>query len=664
MAVVDWDFVPKAEDFVFGGYDAKSCPEKIRKEHDPSYAGIEQDPPTPGDARRMEAGNIREQQVIAQWMAALLEEEVFLIPACDRSAESRLRRGKMTYDLMLNPGSVKVIINARLPQLWDTHRTGEPDALVRGDLKPNGRWVWIPVDMKDHKSLEGTRKGLTWKVSSFAKPYENEAQEKELYPGIPQKVDALQLAHYHRMLESLGFENDAPVGAIIGRESELVWHDLSQALYNSISGSGRQLVSAIDYYDKAFAERLEIAKAAKKGVALCGPEWKQECTGCPFRTACHDELKIDLDHITLLPGVTPGRAKVHYSAGVETVAELSRLHHPTALLVDAGVDVSALIVAASREDAASEVKDFFTDAKPEHLQACADVGIVVAGDVKQIDPRTARYSGKKPWRLADTIDQARVAKIGKVHRPRGVPFLDVPRARIEQDIDIEDAPAPDGSGNLVYMIGVRDAGYSERDGENVRTRTEYHCFADYTGTEAGEARVFSEFWDHITTMRALARGRRYGYRAYHYTQHEDAAFRMLAEKHAGKPGIPALEEVNEFLESKFWVDLYPVVSTQLIWPTESLTLKDVAKWVRFSWRDSDPGGGNSITWYEDAVSNPDPAVRLENQRRLEEYNADDCHAQLEIRDWISRFGETRQPGKRLPSVEVLDKRFYRRRQRS
>lgn len=659
MEEFDWDYKTTDGDFVFGGYDAKSCVEKIRKTYDAAYADVILEEPTPGDAGRMEAGNVRETEVINLWVAAMDEKFIKLIPSCDRSAESKLRRGKMTLETMRDPGDVIVIINARLPQLWATHRTGEPDALLRDGKNALGQWVWLPVDMKDHKSLEGARKNLTWKVSTLSKPEYSEASEKALYPGVPQKVDALQLAHYHRMLETLGHASEEPRGAIIGRESILVWHHLNDALYGLKEDGKTIKYGALDYYDKAFEERLSVAKAAKKGVALTGPEWKAECKGCPFRGVCHDELKMDLDHITLLPGITPSRAVAHYKNGITTVAELSRLHHPTAVLIDAGINVLDLISVGKMHADNMQVSAILIKPTEQEYAALKKAGVSTVKDLAKLDIKTAGYSDLKVWNLAASIDQARVTKVGKVHRPRGVDFIDIPRMRIEEDIDIEDAPHPNGEGSIVYMIGVRDAGYSERTGENIRTRTEYHCFSDYSGTDEGERKVFSDFWAHITHMRQHAKIRKYGYRAFHYTQHEDSMFRNLALKHAGHDGIPTIEEVNAFLSSKVWVDLHPIAATQMIWPTESVTLKDTAKWVQFTWRDSDPSGDNSIAWYYDAVNHPDPKVRLENQKRLAEYNADDCHAQLEIRNWLSRQGETRQPGKALPSVADLDRRFYR-----
>jgi predicted RecB family nuclease len=228
------------------------------------------------------------------------------------------------------------------------------------------------------------------------------------------------------------------------------------------------------------------------------------------------------------------------------------------------------------------------------------------------------------------------------------------RTGIEEDIDIED------SNGFVYLIGVQTY-QRRREGENYKIKATYHAFETWTQGEAGEARVFAEFWEHIVGQRHFAKSNKWGYRAYHYTHHEPIAFRKLAARHAGKPGIPTLEELNEFLDSKEFIDMFPILTTEMIWPTESLTLKSVAKWARFHWRDSDPGGGNSLAWYKDAVDHPDEEVRLDNRKRLKMYNHDDVAAQVAIRNWLSDLGEARVLGKRIPKVDSTDKRFSRKR---
>jgi hypothetical protein len=631
--------------YVLGGYDAKSCSEKVRKSHDPIYAGIELELPTSGAQQRMEAGIARELEVGKLWLSSLEPRKIKVIDQCDRSDASKKRREVATLDAMKNPGTIQVIWNARLPQQFTSHRTGEPDALVRGRAR-NGLPTWYPVDVKDHRSLEGSNKPKPVNVTSLLKPGIENITQANLGAGVPWKSDALQLAHYVRMIEDLGFAPATSRGGIIGREGLIVWHDLKASIYNHDT-LGK--IDAMAYYDHEFEIRTKIADSAIKGIALSGPEWKLECADCPFRTVCKDELKLDLDHITLLPGITPKRAQAHYAQGVYRVDQLARLDWKTACLVDIGLDVPSLI-----DEALSLPKSTPLSSIVKIDQKIADkLSLRTAADIAGLDPVTAAYADNPVWNLTGSIDQARVSKIGKVHLQRDVTFVDMIPTAIEQDVDIEDC---DG---FVYLIGVRTVG-RKKVGEDWKLRSEYNAFVDWSGTPEGEAKVFSDFWAHITAWQEKAKTNKWGYRAYHYTKHEDSAFIGLAERHAGHSGVPTVEDVRSFLDSKEWIDLYPVMAKQLIWPTESITLKDIAKWVRFSWRDSDPGGGNSIAWYKEAMQIADPVIRDANRERLLQYNADDCEAQAKIRDWLNSLGEARKPGQRLPNVAQLDKRFTRR----
>ncbi|MFM7089084.1 MAG: TM0106 family RecB-like putative nuclease [Candidatus Paceibacterota bacterium] len=631
------------KEILLGGYDAKSCPEKVRKNYAPEYQGIEKDPIPPGDLARMESG-VRFETSIGEVLSSKLKSKLAIVPACDRSVESKALRESITTDLMREPDGVLVIWNARLAPQSEQNRTGEPDALVLVGSKDDGSPIWAPVDVKDHKSLEGSRQESSWLVSELGSPLVIE--ERKLGDGVPQKSDALQLAHYHRMLESLGFSGEA-VGGIIGREGVIIWHKLDEALYRH-PDLGK--ISALEWYDYEFRSRVEIAEAAVSGVALSSPEWKTECTSCVFRTTCHDELKIDMDHITLLPGITSDRAKTHYKRGVTSVAALARLDWRTAKLVDQGLDVASAYQTSLERDPSDLIETFV---KESDVKVYHEYGIKTVLDILKLDPRTAAYSLTGVWHLAESIDRARVAKIGKVHLSRGVEFVKLERTAIEEDVDIEDA------NGYVYLIGVRTSG-RKRVGEHSKQRAEYHSFVNWDQSPEGEARIFAEFWAHVTGMSTYAKSNKYGYRLYHYSKHEPTTFKTLASRHAGRSGVPTVEQVEAFFARKDVIDLYPLLADQLIWPTESNSLKELAKWVRFSWRDSDPGGGNSLAWYALAVGNDDDAIRKENQQRILDYNADDVAAQVALRDWLSRLGETRAPGKRLPNVSALDKRFSRR----
>jgi predicted RecB family nuclease len=69
----------------------------------------------------------------------------------------------------------------------------------------------------------------------------------------------------------------------------------------------------------------------------------------------------------------------------------------------------------------------------------------------------------------------------------------------------------------------------------------------------------------------------------------------------------------------------------MIWPTTSLSLKELAKFLGFKWRDTDPSGAGSIQWFHEWVETGDDSIR----RRILEYNEDDCRAMRVLVDALS-----------------------------
>jgi predicted RecB family nuclease len=562
-----------------------------------------------------------------------------VIPACDRTSESKQLREALTVAAMA--AGVPVIWNARLPVDLDGGRSGEPDALIACGVVDN-LTRYAPVDAKHHKSLTGTAKGRRWKVSSLSDPHLASAVDTDLGAGVTHDGDDSQLAHYHRMLEPLGHaQTDEVWGAIIGKEQQVVWRRLD-------TGHGAGKLSALDRYDTTFAVASQVAQhaAAAKVDPTLGPlvpaERKSACAECPWRDLCADDL-VDADDITLLPGITPTRARVHRQRGIHKRSQLARLNRTAATLIDAGVDVVALRASASKVDPTTSVSGFFTSDAHDRIVAA---GVRTAADALAVDARTAAYSGSGLWNLA------RVAKAGKPHRARGVADVPVTRTTFELDVDIEDA---DGR---CYLIGVADTWRRTRDG-SVRTRTDYHAFVDWSHSDVGEARVFAEFWAYLMGQKDKAEANRWGFKVYHYTQHETRYFRHLARAHAGRPGVPTPAELEAFFASGAWVDLHPQVVGPVIWPTEDHGLKSLAKLAGFDWRDETPGGANSIAWYAEAIGT-DPDVADVARQRLLDYNEDDLLATLALRDWLTRHGTARHLGQGLPGVEALDRRFARR----
>lgn len=651
----------RTEDLPFGGgYLGKTEACAVANNHNPLVQGLQVPLPTAVIAR-MEEGNDFESRVGASFRTALSSPEyVFLDYSHDDLDEvTRLAWEADTMSAMAD--GALFIWNARLPRNAQTRRTGEPDFLVRAGDERNaqGKWAYRPGDVKHHKVLESAKTVRSFALSSYADPrLEGASVTDVLGGGKPKLSDGQQLGHYVDMLEDLGHNVDpgqTRYGAILGKEELIVWFDLDERNYRFLDRATGQkrLMSPIEIQRQEFAHRMSVIRRELARVIdpsldpLVGPEHKSACTECVWRTLCHDEmLSLPGVHITLLNGITPERAQVHYQMGISTIAQLAALDWRTATLVDAGMDVEDMIDSARMLEATKAAS--FGDQAQRELMRKLD--IVTYGDVAQLDRATARYSGMGAWHLAESIDQARVYLAERVHRKRGVGHVALAQVAVEWDVDMEN-----GSDGLIYLWGVK-----ETIRRNGTVTQRYIPFCDFSGTEEGEATAFANFWTQLQATRTKVREQHQGgFRAFCYSGAENRCMRALARRHAGVLGVPSLDEVEEFIASDDWVDLLEVLDRNLIWPTETMGLKDVAKYVKFAWRDEDANGGSSVTWYDDALH----AVLLEDREaavaRILDYNEDDVTATYVLREWLRRLGEARRPGQKLPGVEALEGRYRR-----
>ncbi len=93
---------------------------------------------------------------------------------------------------------------------------------------------------------------------------------------------------------------------------------------------------------------------------------------------------------------------------------------------------------------------------------------------------------------------------------------------------------------------------------------------------------------------------------------------------------PAVFERYVSQEFDLYTDLIVPYSD---WPTYSYGIKQIARQVGFKWRDSDPGGANSIAWYNEYLADPS---RPELKQRIIDYNEDDCLAMIAVKDYFVR----------------------------
>ncbi|MDR1711132.1 MAG: TM0106 family RecB-like putative nuclease [Propionibacteriaceae bacterium] len=116
---------------------------------------------------------------------------------------------------------------------------------------------------------------------------------------------------------------------------------------------------------------------------------------------------------------------------------------------------------------------------------------------------------------------------------------------------------------------------------------------------------------------------------YHYSDYETVRIARLASSTHDEQ----LRWAQRYSQSHF-VDLFKIVRANFF-GTHGLGLKTVAHHgAGFAWRDEDPGGLNSMRWFEDAVGGESDEIRDQAAGRVLEYNEDDVRATWVLRKWL------------------------------
>ncbi|PRX47830.1 putative RecB family nuclease [Prauserella shujinwangii] len=275
----------------------------------------------------------------------------------------------------------------------------------------------------------------------------------------------------------------------------------------------------------------------------------------------------------------------------------------------------------------------------EELSRGRDVSLVVRGEdamelrragVSTVDELAALDPADEPpiqWTGTTFPDAVALARawLADLTVVRRVGEVSVPRADVEVDIDMESF-----GDSGAYLWGCL------LSGADIGVERGYHAFATWEPLPTvDEARSFAEFWTWLSDVRARAASAGLTFRAYCYNALAENRWLFgSAERFAGLPGIPSRGEVQSFVDSAEWIDLFRSVSEQFLC-SHGKGLKVVAPVAGFTWRDPEAGGEASMRWYRDAVgmdgAAPDPVQRA----RLLRYNEDDVLATRALREWMA-----------------------------
>ena len=223
------------------------------------------------------------------------------------------------------------------------------------------------------------------------------------------------------------------------------------------------------------------------------------------------------------------------------------------------------------------------------------------------------FPGIGPTTLKKLHARARLISIGEKAKPYLRESVTLPVADLELYFDVETDPIQD----ICYLHG-----FVERRGGDNNSERFVSFFAEEPTAEA-EEQAFADAWRYIQESRPCV--------IYYYSKYERTVFRKLRDKY---PDVCTENEMEALFDPELAIDLYyDVVHKATEWPTRDFSIKTLAKYLGFDWRDSHPSGAASIEWFHRWTETRDTTIR----QRILDYNEDDCRAMRVLRDAIGGF---------------------------
>lgn len=566
----------------FEARTALYCLEYLHKKYAPSAFDLslklkEGDDKLADEYKRL--GNLHEEKVLEKVRANGLRVHQIDLSETYQSKSVQTAEALIRHDIDIILGAnIDQETEDHLATLIDGYSKTDPDRISRPDLLirvgENGHPLWAPVDVKSHGAIgKNTSHSLERQNLDLTTP------DEATVVGRFKKEDALQLAHYSIHLQNLGFALPDGRAGIIGKDGEFFhWAQLDQVLL----GAGKAAPSAIIVYYEKFkiAQDLSLKAIAKDKDHSIFVNSKSRitpgdygCLRCEFNEVCLKAVQ-DFDdgngHVTLLASVTPD----------------------------------------------------FQDRYIREIDSIADLRI--ASNLPQ-QAESAKIRAR--------VWQTEIPELLKTNGPLNIPEFD-----IEIDIDLENSQAalfesfeeelPGKDQVYLYGYGILDRTVS-KDWKDAR----FHSIVNFEDTVKAEIYVLGEMWKVLQAEVANADAAGQSIGIFHYSKHEQSWFKKFARRHATVPGVPTLNEVEDFM-ARYFVDLYDF-SRQVALPVTGYGIKSLAKLARFEWRVDDPSGAGSLLKYREAINQSlSDEERKANQDWLISYNIDDVKATFSVREYL------------------------------
>lgn len=114
---------------------------------------------------------------------------------------------------------------------------------------------------------------------------------------------------------------------------------------------------------------------------------------------------------------------------------------------------------------------------------------------------------------------------------------------------------------------------------------------------------------------------------YHFSEYETEAIRRLGQRYSTPKAV-----IQNLVDR--CVDLHRLLVNRVILPVENYSLKSLAQWLGFRWREEGVRGDQTVCWYDQWLHQGD----RDALDRIVRYNEDDCRATWTVKQWLWKFG--------------------------
>ncbi|MBE9124979.1 MULTISPECIES: TM0106 family RecB-like putative nuclease [unclassified Coleofasciculus] len=315
---------------------------------------------------------------------------------------------------------------------------------------------------------------------------------------------------------------------------------------------------------------------------------RQKCSLCHWYSSCY-AIAQSQQHLSLLPGVTPNRYRDLQSLGIKTLEALAETPIRTLefLFGDQIADDLVQQAQATLQNRAilRQRRNVPVKTPPlEPLSAISENGCSVSSTQEPTNDQLSPL-----FDYTDTI----------------------PTASVELFFDIEAEPDL----KLDYLLGILVIDRS------ANTEMFYPFLAKHPQEEAS---IWQQFLDLVGLYPDAP--------IFHFSDYEVETVKRLAKLY----NTPL--ELLEPLLSRF-VDMHQRVVNTVMLPVESYSLKNLARWLGFEWRDAGITGSQCVCLYNQWLKTGDRSFLDAIQR----YNEDDCRATYHLKDWLFSFLQEHSP---------------------